>query len=707
MRVLFTVTLFVSAFLLFLVQPMIAKMMLPRFGGSAAVWSTSLVFFQVTLLAGYAWAHLVSSKLGLRIQFLVHLTLILIPLSLLPIAIPEKWSIRLEVSPPAELLGILLLTIGLPFFAISINAPLLQRWFAHSSDTKAHDPYFLYAASNAGSMLALLCYPFLIEPTFTLRQQSGLWAGIYIVLVVLIAACGVALLHTGQVRLKPMPASVGRANLRPDKKTLPKWSALRWVVLSLAPASLMVGTTNYLSSDVAAVPLLWVVPLALYLLTFILAFGGLPRRVYRVLAWILPVTVLWQTFTLLRGTTDIVHEAPLHLTTLFLASLACHGQLAASRPPPERLTAFYMWIGLGGALGSALSALVAPILFNSVVEYPIALVLALALLPPCFATNDRPFLLWISRLPSWGLAAILAGVFLWHGWSSQNAERVVWRDRSFFSVLRVTAGSQGKTYSLIHGNVRHGAQLRSDDARQRRLPLLYFFPTSPIGRLFQALRDDPVKQRVAVVGLGVGALASYGEAGEQFCFFEIDPAVERIARNFTYFTYLRDATRRGVDIQVFIGDARLTLRDETDWPFGIIVLDAFSGDAIPVHLLTREALQLYLERLLPNGVIAFHITNDYLDLEPVLAALAQDAGLVGFIYRDTRLAVEDEKRGKAPSVWVVMALSRNHLKNLVDDPAWKPVLPSRQGATWTDDYSNLFSVLMTTRSTRTDKPWQR
>jgi hypothetical protein len=684
----FAVCLFLSAGLLFLVQPLLGKLILPKFGGAPAVWNTCLVFFQAALLAGYTYAHASTAWLGVRRQAAAHAVVLLLPLAALPIAVAPEWAPRPDVPPVLPLVGLLLATAGLPFFVVSASAPLLQRWFAAAGGSR--DPYFLYAASNTGSLTALLAYPALVEPFVPLRQQAWLWAAGYAVLLLLTFTCAVLLWRSDRL---PEGEAGGRpAAPRPQDGASggrPVLLRARWVVLALVPASLLLGVTNYLTTDVSPVPLLWVLPLALYLLSFIVAFARLPAALHRLLVFLSPLTLLAVALMGFGDRAGLAWSMGLHLLAFFVAATVCHGELARLRPPVSHLTEFYLWVSVGGVLGGLFNALVAPAVFHSVVEYQVGLVLAAVLSPALLPGARRPALRLLNR----ALPVLVAAAVAVLSWRTAPARgQLLYRERNFFGVLRVERGTEGRTHSFIHGNVRHGLQIRSPDPRQRRLPLVYYFPTGPIGQVFHAFRGPRARPRVAVVGLGVGSLAGYGEAGQEFTFFEIDPSVERIARDPRFFTYLSDAEARGARVRTVLGDARLSLEREGQARYGLLVVDAFTGDAIPTHLLTREALGLYLDRLEADGVLAFHITNDYLDLRTVLGDLARAMGLAALVQDDP--GSEDEaRRGKAPSVWVLLACHPGAFGDLAGSPRWQP-LAGRPGARmWTDDYSNVLGVL--------------
>jgi spermidine synthase len=693
---LFALTLFTSAALLFVVQPMIGKMMLPSVGGVPAVWNTCMVFFQAVLLAGYAYAHASVSWLGARRQAVLHVVVLLLPFLVLPIVLPSEWVAPRESNPIGPLVYLLLALAGLPFFAVATSAPLLQHWFAESTLGSSRDPYVLYAASNAGSMLALLAYPFLVEPFLPLPAQSWLWAVGYGLLVVATISCALMLW-----RSPVQPASdhsidtlkkADDATSAPDQSPPGPWTRCRWVFFSFVPSSLLLGVTTYLSTEVAPVPLLWILPLALYLLTFILVFGRSSPRLHRCMILALPVVLVAQAVLMVSNAIEMVVILPMHLLAFFVASMVCHGELRCARPPVRFLTEFYLWISVGGVLGGVFNALVAPFLFSSVVEYPLMLVVAALLMPAVVPNPSMRWLGWLNRVVPAVLAAAVGVLLIGYAYAADREGKVLLRERSFFGVSTVLRDSRGVTHTLLHGNVRHGAQIRSQDPRQRRLPMLYYFPTGPMGQVFQAYRGPIAKHTVAVIGLGIGSLASYGESGQEWTFFEIDPTVARIARTPQYFTHLTDAEVRGVKLRIEIGDARTSLRGEPDDYFDLLVLDAFSGDLVPTHLLTREAIGLYLRKLTRNGLLAFHITNTYLDFRMVLADQARTAELVALVQVDDRLSTEETRRGKTPSTWVVMARDEKDLDKLAGDRRWKRLENKRGTSVWTDDYSNIFQV---------------
>lgn len=737
MLALYTFTIFVGALLLFGVQPLFARLILPLLGGSPAVWNTAMVFFQAVLLAGYAYAHLTSTHISKKRQTLGHIVVLLLPLALLPLAIPANWSPPTSGNPIPWLLGLMAVTVGLPFFVLSTTSPLLQKWFAGSRHPRAGDPYFLYVASNVGSLLALLTYPVLIEPRLTLAAQGRWWAAGYVGFVGLVIACAWALRAQGRavdaLTLKPMPSPAEPSEQAARLNTPPPTPAarLRWVALSFVPSSLLLGVTTFISTEIAVVPLLWVLPLALYLLTFVLAFARRPWASTATLARALPVVLVPVVMVLaVQANQPILPIALLHLVAFFLCSWLCHSRLAESRPPARYLTEFYLWMSVGGVLGGIFNALIAPTVFDHVFEYAIALVLVclVALSTGGGSTPRARRLDWLAPLGVAVLGAGLVGLSSALGWSAgsaafrlsvgalalgcfffsrrplrfalglsvllltgaavrQQANETLVTHRSFFGVHRVQLDETGRYHLLFHGHIAHGKQALATDGR--REALAYYHRTGPVGELVSHYANDPA-DAVGVVGLGTGTMAAYALPGQRWTFYEIDPVVLSLASDPRYFTFLADSPG---ELQHVLGDARLSLLGARDAAYNFLVLDAYSSDAIPVHLLTREALALYLSKLAPEGVIAFHISNLHLDLEPVLAHLAADAGLVCLVRDDTGPVDPNSAPGKSPSVWLVMARERAHVNALTRDPRWFPARRIEGQALWTDDYSSLLSVL--------------
>lgn len=727
---LFSLTLFLSAALLFLIQLIYARMVLPLLGGSAAVWNTAMVFYQALLLGGYAYAHLVATRLSLRRQVPLQALILAVPVLVLPLAVPSGWTPPAEGHPVPWLLALLAVGAGLPFFAVSTTSPLLQKWFAATRHPQAGDPYFLYAASNAGSLLGLLAYPFVIEPQTSLALQARLWAGGYAGLAVLVLTAGIVAWRSQGVAGAAVAKQAGLSiTAAPAAR-----QRVRWVIYALVPSSLMLSATAYVSSEIATVPLLWVLPLALYLGTFIFAFARrtiLPRPLVRRL---LPIALVPVVMAIATGsTTPIMMLVAAHLVALFVVALVCHGELAATRPAQDHLTEFYFWVSLGGVLGGVCNALIAPLLFTGVLEYHLGLIAAAflgvrnsapsasgrqrqldLLLPSGLAAlvialmfrfgstpaagNPEParallvfgvpvllcYLMSRRRLRfSLGVAAILLSSYF----LKPGAPLTIHTERSFFGVHRVTHDPKRGLRELIHGRTIHGVQ--SLDPARRKVPLSYYHPTGPLGQVFRSLGEE-LSGPVAGVGLGVGAMAAYGRPGQEMTFYEIDPVVKRLASDPRFFTYLSSSA---ATIQVVLGDARLSLQSAPDAHYQVMVLDAYSSDSIPVHLLTREALQLYLRKLRPGGLLALHISNLHLNLKPVVAALARDAGLVCLMQNDTGLSAAEVAAGKSPSQWAVLARRPEDVASLQSAGPWHLDAGSPSTRVWTDNYSSVVSAL--------------
>jgi SAM-dependent methyltransferase len=733
LTVLFALTLFGGSALLFLLEPLFGRLVLPELGGAPAVWATCLVFFQLTLLLGYLYAWAATRWLGLRSQLLVHAALLVAALVVMPIRILPSSLPPAESNPIPWLLSVLSLSIGLPFFVVSTTAPVLQHWFANTEHPDAHDPYFLYRASNLGSMIGLLGYPFIVEPWLGIRAQGIAWSAGYLVLVGLTLACAAQLLRHPLVRRGEGARSPGGGVGAKAEAPVPhpRWPQLaRWTALSAVPSSLLLGVTTYLSTDVAVVPLLWVVPLLVYLLTFVLAFAPKPWVPTRALTFVVPLLMLPLAVVItLRAAEPAWAVVLLHLATFAVSALLCHQQLAEDRPPANHLTLFYLCLAVGGALGGLFNALAAPLIFRMPYEYPLALV-AVALLKPyrdvaakqaravaadvwlpavvgfasyaaltllgpdgiglgksavpiglglpifaCYVFSPRPVRFGLS----------LGAVLLASALQPDPMGRLVDVERSFFGVHRVAVDSDNQLRLLFHGNTLHGAQ--SLDPAKAKEPEAYYTRSGPAGQVFDTLAGR-AGQSVGVVGLGAGALASYAKPGQSWTFYEIDPVVVHLARDAGFFSFLKDAA---VPVRVVVGDARLSLAAEPDRRFDLLVLDAFSSDAVPVHLLTREAVRLYLAKLKPGGVLVFHASSRFLRLRREFLALATDARLVHLRQLDLRNERHSEWSGWTPSEWVVLAREHEDLGALASDSRWGKI-GEPAAHVWTDDYSNLLAL---------------
>ncbi len=742
---LFAATLFVSATLLFWVEPMVAKMLLPLLGGTPAVWNTCLLFFQTTLLAGYAYALAAAKWLTPQQQAGAQLLLLVAACISLPVALSPATvnSVPTEGNPAFWLIGRLLVTVGLPFFVLATNSTLLQQWFATTRHTRARDPYFLYAASNAGSLLALVAYPALLEPRFNLSQQSTLWAYGYALLGLLIVLCALALRRAQTTNItnsdesttddaRTLDATAGEQPTTTNS-TLSFRRRLRWLALAFVPSSLMLGVTTFITTDIASLPLLWVVPLALYLLTLVFVFARRQLFSPRLLTRLLPGVTLVVVLVYLSGATQpAAFLMLLHLVYLFVAALVCHTLLAADRPHATHLAEFFFWLALGGALGGLFNALVAPALFNAVLEYPLAILLACLLLPRANRdstnTQGEPRTRWLDaawpvilllltlalafvaqryvndyvqalalttglpllvayqfRRRPLRFALALGAVMLASVLYAQTSTHVLHAERNFFGVLRVTHDERAQLNWLYNGSTIHGRQY-TDFSRQCE-PLSYYHREGPLGQVFAAYQARPAAADVAIVGLGTGATAAYARAGERWTFYEINPAVVGVARAPEYFTYLINCAH--APVAVTLGDARLQLAHAPDKLYGLLVLDAFSSDAIPVHLMTVQALDLYLSKLAPTGVVAFHISNRSLDLRPVVADLARSRNLACVVRDDTQ---PNQAAGKESSQWVVMARQTEDLGTLTSDPRWRTLKGDPSRHVWTDDFSDIISI---------------
>jgi len=719
---LFTSTLFVSAFLLFLVQPMVAKMVLPLLGGSPMVWNTCMVFFQMALLVGYAYAHGATRLLDGRVQVALHVALLVLPFSVLPFLIGPDTAPPTAGAPIAWLLLLLAGAIGLPFFTLATSASVLQSWFSRTNHPSARDPYFLYVASNIGSFVALIAYPAVVEPSLSLHDQSRLWTAGYGVFAVLVIACALFAWRAG-MKTSQVPGQttdIASADALPLTARRRAW----WVALAFIPSSLMLAVTTYVSTDVGAVPLLWIVPLGLYLVTFIAAFSSKAGTLLAVARKMFPLVLVPLALLLsIRVTSNLALMLPLHLLTFVAAALLCHTRLADDRPAPAHLTEFYLWTSFGGMLGGLFNGLAAPLLFTRVFEYPLVLAAACVILPGAIAmsVSRRAFALdfavpiaigilmvataWVgptqvsvqhaaSAVPA--LIAFSArrrplrfamsiGV-LTIGGMTLGAAPILHAERTFFGVYRVTQDSKGEYRALAHGTTLHGMQaLRGPEQGE---PLTYFHREGPFGQAFAGLSNVRQPKDVAVIGLGIGTLAAYAQPEQRWTFYEIDEAVERIARDPRYFNYLEDCGER---CRVVIGDARLSLAGQAGDQYDVMVLDAFSSDSIPMHLLTSEALALYLKGLRPNGVILFHISNRHLTLAPIVGRLAKEHNLAALANTDKN--APNWSRSRAPSIWVAMARDSKDLGTIVADARWKPVDVSASTPLWTDDFSNILSAI--------------
>jgi hypothetical protein len=727
MVLLFAATMFLSALLLFWVQLIVGKMLLPRLGGTPAVWTTCMLFFQVLLLAGYSYVLVTTAWIGARTQALLQVALLLVSLLFLPLASGNLDSFSGRNNPALWLFAYLVTAIGLPIFLISTTSPLLQKWFARTSHAAASDPYFLFAVSNAGSLLALLSYPLILEPTLRLSTQNRLWVVVYVVFLVLSLGCVFVLWQSLRgakaeaVVDDVLPAEESRISLK---------RRLYWILLAFIPASLLFGVTNYITTEIAPTPLLWTIPLALYLVTFVLAFAGRNFLPAPLAKGALTGLALLLTLVLAANATEPTTAIVLvHLCFFFVAATICHNKLAGDRPAPARLADFYLCVAVGGMLGGLFNTLIAPVTFNTIVEYPLVIVLACLIVrehnqPDSSA--DRVFdVIWPVGIgiltvalaflvkgtdvsPLIGVAIVfgaplvivnhrfrtrpvrfalaLGAVMLGSVVYSEIQNRTLHAERNFFGTLSVRFDPASQTRILYHGNTIHGRQFVAPELQ--REPLSYFHREGPLGQIFSAFTSNAASPNVAIVGLGTGSMACYSFPGQQWTFYEINPAVVRLAQTTEYFTYLQKCA--AADTNIVLGDARLQLQNAPDQHYGLIVLDAFNSDAIPIHLMTEEALALYTAKLATGGMLAFHISNRSLKLDAVLADLAKRNGAKCLSFAD---GLHNPRTGKDPSEWLVMAQHSPAFDSLARDRRWRVVEAGDGAGVWTDDFSNVLSVL--------------
>jgi len=725
---LYAATLFVSALLLFSIQPMFAKMVLPKLGGAPAVWSVAMVFFQTVLLAGYGYAYVLNRLLSPRWAAMFHLLLLGITAMMLPIAIAPGWGVPPQDGTTLWLFGLFAVSIGLPFFTLSASAPLLQSWFASSGHKQAGNPYVLYAASNLGSFAALFAYPVIIEPFLTLKTQTAAWSIGFALLAVLLS-------FVGLLTARALPAAVQAEAVGDVSANV--FERMRWIALAAVPSGLVIAVTAYLTTDIAAAPFLWVVPLAIYLLTFVAVFRERPWIAHANVVRFVPFAVAPLAVSLIGGEKVFwLTSIALNLVVFALLTLMCHGELYARRPSPRRLTEFYLCTSFGGVIGGGFAGLLAPQIFNGNYEYPILIALALLCMPglvtggsrkalteaaPWLVASAALALVWyVTRfqpsatleLPFQVLLALLAAAMLFQRQRPMRffglvilsfSVTALWRPgiapietaRSFFGVHKVAEVNDGRARLLYHGTTIHGAQrLRNDDGTPVSGPLLpqtYYYPGGPFAEAIGAVRAARGSlNHVAVVGLGTGTLACHSKGSEHWTFFEIDPEVIRIARDPRRFEFL---SRCAPESPVIAGDARLTLEASTD-RYDLIVLDAFSSDTIPVHLLTREAVAGYLSKLSPHGVLLLHISNRHLDLTPVVAKVAQSLGLAAFV-REDRSAGDLLTTLKADARLVVLTRDAADAGSVAGN--WMPLRPDQSSALWTDDYSNILGIMLRTK----------
>ena len=765
--VLFSLTLLLSSFLLFLVQPMVGRMLLPSLGGTPAVWNGCMLFFQATLLAGYAWAHYGPQRLGTRNHLLIHLSMLGVVCLILPIQLWSGWSVPVDGNPLGWLLGQLFLCVGAPFFVVSSNAPLLQRWFSISGDDgDDSEPWFLYAISNVGSLAALIGYPLIFERWFGLTDQGYIWMSGFLALVILFAVCA------WQVLKRPTTGGSKDAEVEHSSAVPIAWkSRLHYIALAAIPSSLMLGVTTVVSTEVGSFPLMWSIPLALYLITFVFVFA---RRQLIPHTWMIRLMPLMLLLMPMMAIADMGHNPMVmigvHFATFFVVSMVCHGELSRLRPDVSQLTEFYLLMSIGGVVGGIVNSLLAPMLFSGTIEYPLALIAA------CFAVPTMHTLLrsssqksaqtddlakpqpqlsgsnlvvpgviavllvtfavlsnllaatpdTVHRMIVFGVPAILcftlvstprrfaigyAMVAIGCPLLLEQGD-LICQHRGFFGVNKVTEDPDANFRMLINGRTLHGMQ--RIDQTERPDPLSYYHADGPVGDMFELFGND--QKRIAAVGLGVGSLAAWSEPGQRFDFFEIDPVVYQLANNPDYFNYL--STARG-DVRVILGDARIQLEairnqnmissrqlvslDETtgdvmqgsapDPRYDVVMLDAFGSDAVPIHLITTEAIELYLELLADDGLLMMHVSSKFIDLVPVAAAIGEKMNLsvAQKYHRPSNEAIKQD--GIMPSRYIILSRNRDLVESFVDSERGWQWLPEDRKLLWTDEHANVLDAM--------------
>lgn len=724
---LFAGTLFISATLMFILQPLFGKLLLPLLGGSPAVWNTCMVFYQTLLFVGYLYAHYLSVKFSIHRQIQIHALVIAISLIALPVALPDNPTPPTDSNPTLWLMWTLFISIGLPFFIVSTTSPLIQKWFSKVGHHTSDDPYYLYGASNAGSMLALLSYPFLIEPNIGLLEQKTYWSFGFGFLCILVIGCAVVLWRIHQTNIEEPNAT------EEPPESLPLKTKLHWLALAFVPSSLLLGLTNFISTDIASAPLLWIIPLTLYLLTFILVFSKWADKIHPAMVSLQPIILLPFIAYAFVDPAALPYwlNLILHLVAFFLAVMVCHGELAKNRPHTHHLTSFYLIMSFAGMLGGMFNTFVAPFIFNAVYEYPLMIIAALLLRPGLHSQKISlqaafPLALLLIGLAVYflndglsqpliysttnalillaGLSytfrsrpvslALLSGVILFFTLGIQTLiSNTIFQERSFFGVFSVRESvlldennQPEKYHELFHGTTKHGAQRLA--THLQTTPLTYYSRPGPMGQFFNVYDKQSNHWEIGTVGLGAGALACYAKPQQHWTQYEIDPLVIDIAKNPKYFTYLE---RCGKKSTFKVGDARLSLKAEPNQKFDLLIMDAFSSDSVPTHLLTREAIQLYFAKLKPNGLLAFHITNRHLALKKVISDHVKYLKLAALIQE---FKPQSDKPLVIATDWVIMTkkpetltpLRQRRLGNWQKLPLYFDMKP------WTDDFTNLIGI---------------
>lgn len=741
----YALTLLISATLLFSIQPMFSKMILPLLGGTPQVWNTAMLFFQVCLLGGYAYAHGTSRILSPRIQAILHIVLLVVFVGVLPFAIPEGWSPPVDRDPTLWQLSLMAVTVGGPFFVLAGSAPMIQRWFSRTDHPDADNPYFLYGASNLGSMTGLLAYPVIVEPLMNLTIQFDTWMYGYFALIAFMVLSLLLLWKHGGAKPKnetvdtPVNDSIGIKEVT--------WGLrFKWILLAFIPSSLMLGVTTFITTDIASVPLLWIMPLAIYVSTFIFVFARRPwfsEKFLNSAFAIILIVMIGQILGTYFGVINPFLLIALHLVLFFVAAMLCHTALANVRPTADRLTEFYLIMSIGGALGGVFNAIIAPQLLLLPIEYALVLVLCIfvryhddpeqtfkavtgrmskafkaqgvdaaftskgfyllivgivglfafgipseillklsalvLILPLLFLYKDR----WLFGV---SLAYLLALFPLGFEWGQHSFTDIIHRDRNFFGVIKVV-NTKNKERILLHGTTNHGSQALEE--KYKLTPLSYYSDDSPIKEVFEFYDDKDGDQQVGVLGLGIGVTACFTKDGREFDFYEIDAAVAEIAENREYFTFLKDC---GSPYEIILGDGRLKIENKPDDYYDVIVGDAFSSDNIPVHIMTKEAIELYVSKLKANGAVTFNISNNYIDLEPVVTEIAEEIGIPAVGHISDGGTLEGSEIRYYPAHFFTMSYNEELIENL-KSRGWTEGIKREGVKAWTDQYSNIISVL--------------
>ena len=733
----FAFTMLLSAALIFSIQPMFSKMILPLLGGTSQVWNTAMLFFQACLLGGYAYAHGTSKFLGIRTQAILHVILLAVFVVVLPFGVPEAWRSPEEHNPTLWQLSLMASTVGGPFFVLAASAPMFQRWFAATNHPHADNPYFLYGASNFGSILGLLSYPFVVEPLLKLSEQAESWMFGYFAMIGFTVLCALLVWSTREHKEVKTAASTVKI----------EWSTRGWwLLLAFIPSSLMLGVTTLITTDIASVPLLWILPLSIYVGSFILVFARKPlfsfeqlNKYYATMIVVLAILVISAYGTVYPPVLTI----SIHLLVFFLAAMLCHTALVDARPHASRLTEFYLIMSLGGALGGVFNALIAAQYFVVPAEYMGVLILTLLIrnynhegqgltqiwnnfkssirnsglnavlnfkglgvfliLVTCFFAIHAPerYMLYMAAfvaasvlllmekqrvLFAMGALAVFSIFPIGFDWGFKSFKDILHQERNFFGIIKVVNMTDGQRI-LLHGTTNHGSQ--AIDEEHRLTPLSYYSHKSPINDVISFYDKKRGDQRFAVLGLGIGVTACFSKDGRFYDFYEIDPAVADVAQNPEYFTFMKDC---GTPYEVILGDGRIKIEEKPEAHYDFILADAFSSDNIPVHVMTKEAIEIYLKKLKPNGTFIMNIANNYLDLEPVVAATAKELGVRAIAKVADGGEMEESGLVYYPTHFAVITKNDKVLKHL-ESNGWTDAIATRKVRAWSDQYSNIFSVL--------------